>query len=55
MKITIYIKPGDDPNMVAEQAKMIVERATGKPCNTRIQGAPYTRPKIGTEIALGRK
>ena len=38
MKIKMYIKPGEDPNAIAEAAKRLIERNTNRECYVRITG-----------------
>ena len=53
MKIILYLKPGDDPNKVAEEARRIVESNTGKQCTVRITGDAMRSDKPLSEATLG--
>ena len=53
MKVILYVKPGDDPNAIAEQAKRILESNTGKPCNVRITGETANQGPPLMEVPLG--
>ena len=53
MKIILYVRPGDDPNAVAEQAKKIIESNTGKMCNVRVTGNIMGQNNPMMEASLG--
>lgn len=53
MKIILYVKPGDDPNAIAERAKQILEANTGKPCSVRITGGLASQGPPLMEVPLG--
>lgn len=53
MRIILYVKPGDDPNAIAEQAKRIIEANTGEICNVRVTGTPINQGSEALEEPLG--
>lgn len=38
MIVKLYIRHGDNPDSIANQAKTIIEQETGQPCNVNISG-----------------
>jgi hypothetical protein len=58
MKITLYVRPGDNPSDIAQRAKEIIESATGSMCNVRLVsrgGATHAVGQATEESALGHK
>lgn len=48
MKVTLYIKPGDNPSEIARIASSIIEQATGETCDVRITGTGLSTAKKNT-------
>ena len=50
MKVTVYLKPGDNPEEISRIASSIIEQATGQTCDVRITGQGMAASKKNSLI-----